>query len=115
MRQGVQPFSRRARDTSAGSAFDGALMPAACRSSPISISTGGEKAHRGGESAKVVLRERLWLDSRNAPMPTEYSADLFFKNGPDRGIRVRRDRGRLASRGSTLHGMTTTAISHRSA
>jgi len=48
-------------------------------------------------------------------MPTEYSADLFFKNGPDRGIRVRRDRGRLASRGSTLHGMTTTAISHRSA
>jgi hypothetical protein len=29
------------------------------------------------ESAKVVLRERLWLDSRNAPMPTECSADLF--------------------------------------
>src|SRR6195256_2381563 len=34
-------------------------------------------AHRGAESAKVVLRERLHDDSRSAPMPTECSADLF--------------------------------------
>src|SRR6201990_2483970 len=34
-------------------------------------------AHRGAESAKVVLRERLSDDSESTPMPTECSADLF--------------------------------------
>src|SRR5215469_9959389 len=33
-------------------------------------------AHRGAESAKVVLRERLRLDSKRAPMPTECSAEM---------------------------------------
>src|SRR5690606_9870420 len=36
-----------------------------------------KQAHRGAESAKVVLRERLLLDSRNAPMPTECSLSLL--------------------------------------
>src|SRR5207237_282405 len=34
-------------------------------------------AHRGAESAKVLLREGLSDDSRSAPMPTECSAELF--------------------------------------
>src|ERR1700704_5931357 len=69
-------------------------------------------AHRGAESAKVVLRERLCNDSRNTPMPTECSADLFgFAPVEGREVVAAFDGGAITSdAGSLLLGAADHAI-----
>src|ERR1700704_6242638 len=69
-------------------------------------------AHRGAESAKVVLRERLHDDSRSAPMPTECSADLFgFAPVEGREVVAAFDGGAITSdAGALLLGAADRAI-----
>ncbi len=70
------------------------------------------EAHRGAESAKVVLRERLRVDSRSAPMPTECSAELFeFAPVERRAVVAGFDGGAITSdAGALLLGATDRAI-----
>src|ERR1700745_3676101 len=69
-------------------------------------------AHRGAESAKVVLRERLSDDSESTPMPTECSADLFgFTPVEGREVVAGFDGGAITSdAGGLLLGATDRAI-----
>src|SRR6201987_6444862 len=69
-------------------------------------------AHRGAESAKVVLRERLSDDSESTPMPTECSADLFgFTPVEGREVVAGFDGGATrAGAGGLLLGATDRAI-----
>src|SRR6266446_9274302 len=69
-------------------------------------------AHRGAESAKVLLREGLSDDSRSAPMPTECSAELFkFAAVGSRSVVAGFDGGAITSdAGALLWGATDRAI-----
>src|SRR5262252_2393925 len=69
-------------------------------------------AHRGSESAKVALRERLSDDSEGIPMPTECSADLFgFAAVEGREVVAGFDGGAITSdAGGLLLGATDRAI-----
>src|SRR2546421_298823 len=69
-------------------------------------------AHRGAESAKVLLREGLSDDSRSAPMPTECSAELFkFAAVGSRSVVAGFDGGAITSdAGALLLGATDRAI-----
>src|SRR5216684_5599367 len=69
-------------------------------------------AHRDAESAKVVLRERLRVDSRSAPMPTDCSAELFdFAPVKGRTVVAGFDGGAITSdAGALLLGATDRAI-----
>src|SRR6202162_3025481 len=66
----------------------------------------------GCESAKVVLRQRLFADSRNTPMPTECSAELFdFEPVERRAIVAGFDGGAITSdAGALLLGATDRGI-----
>src|SRR5207245_10333304 len=69
-------------------------------------------AHRGAESAKVLLREGLSDDSRSAPMPTECSAELFkFAAVGSRSVVAGFNGGAITSdAGALLLGATDRAI-----
>ena len=69
-------------------------------------------AHRGAESAKVVLRERLSSDLRSAPMTTECSTDLFgFASVEGREVVAGFDGGAITSdAGALLLGAADRAI-----
>src|SRR5690349_24388128 len=69
-------------------------------------------AHRGAESAKVVLGERLLLDSRSAPMLTECSSDLFgFAPVEGREVVASFDGGAITSdAGALLLGSADDAV-----
>jgi Transposase DDE domain group 1 len=71
-----------------------------------------KKAHRGAESAKVVLRERLLAGPAAAPMPIEYSAELFeFAPVGRREVVGSFDGGAITSdAGALLLGATDRAI-----
>src|SRR5260370_5186820 len=70
------------------------------------------EAHRGSESAKVVLRERLLVDSRRAPMQTECTPDMFgFEAVEGRQVIAAFDGGAITSdAGALLLGATDRAI-----
>src|SRR5260370_1637378 len=70
------------------------------------------EAHRGSESAKVVLRERLLDDSRRAPMQTECIPDIFgFEAVEGRQVVAAFDGGAITSdAGALLLGATDRAI-----
>src|SRR5260370_24113080 len=70
------------------------------------------EAHRGSESAKVVLRERLLDDSRRAPMQTECTPDIFgFEAVEGRAVVAAFDGGAMTSEaGALLLGATDRAI-----
>src|SRR5712671_1837141 len=70
-------------------------------------------AHRGAESAKVLLREGLSDDSRSAPMPTECSAELFkFAGVGSRSVVAGFDGGAITTdAGALLLGALPGALS----
>src|SRR6266478_3981367 len=70
------------------------------------------EAHRGSESAKVVLRERLPDDSKRAPMQTECIRDMFgFEAVEGREVIAAFDGGAITSdAGALLLGATDRAI-----
>src|SRR5205807_5284994 len=69
-------------------------------------------AHRGRESAKVLLREGLFSDPGSAPMPTECSAERFdFGVVEGRAVEAAFDGGLVTSdAGALLLGATDRAI-----
>src|SRR6185312_14892496 len=69
-------------------------------------------AHRSAESAKVLLLEALSDDSRSAPMPTEYSAELLrFAAVEGRDVVAGFDGGAITSdAGGVLLGAADRAI-----
>src|SRR5256886_11264545 len=69
-------------------------------------------AHRGAESAKVLLREGLSDDSRSAPLPTECSAELCrFAAVGSRSVVAGFNGGAITSdAGALLLGATDRAI-----
>jgi hypothetical protein len=71
-----------------------------------------EEVHRGSESAKVLLREGLFLKRRCSPMPTECNLTLFeFAPVAGRAVVAAFDGGRITSdAGSLLLGATDRAI-----
>src|SRR5205823_5583424 len=67
---------------------------------------------RSAESAKVIVLQRLFVDSRSAPMPTERSADLFgFAPVEGHEVVAAFDGGAITSdAGALLVGATDRAI-----
>src|SRR5712692_6395164 len=93
------------------------MMPAApSGASPARRATSPDisphSVHRGAESAKVVVRERLYVDPRSAPMPTECNAELFeFAPVERRAVVAGFDGGAITSdAGALLLGATDRAI-----
>src|SRR6476659_11224459 len=72
----------------------------------------GSKAHRGSESAKVVVLQRLWRLKEGAPMPTECSSEYFdFGTVEGRAVEAAFDGGLVRSdAGALLLGATDRAI-----
>src|SRR6476659_2018353 len=72
----------------------------------------GSKAHRGSESAKVVVLQRLWRLKEGAPMPTECSSEYFdFGTVEGRAVEAAFDGGLVTSdAGALLLGATDRAI-----
>src|SRR6476659_2074205 len=72
----------------------------------------GSKAHRGSESAKVVVLQRLWRLKEGAPMPTECSSEYFdFGTVEGRAVEAAFDGGLVSSdAGALLLGATDRAI-----
>jgi len=68
--------------------------------------------HRGAESAKVVVPQRLSGDSRSAPMQTDCTTDLFgFAPVEGREVVAAFDGGAMTSdAGALLLGETDRAI-----
>src|ERR1700734_123056 len=85
--------------------------PKAQATAPILDST-TNRAHRGSESAKVVVLQRLLDDSRGAPMPTECSAESFdFGTVKGRPVEAAVDGGLVTpDAGALLLGATDRAI-----
>src|SRR5690349_19670380 len=70
------------------------------------------QVHRGSESAKVLLRQRLIAEQRSSPMPTECNAGLFdFAPVEGRQVIAAFDGGVITSdAGALLLGATDRAI-----